>query len=250
MSRRTPSSSSLPSSHNDRDNYNADESDDEQIFFEMESPKETNDKNNSSDNNNSEQQLIVEKFLGRKYIQQQDNNNTTIQELFFVKWKNMSYLHASWESRTDIEQVDVNAKTKLKRFLQTPQLPGIIGEPPKPSKNDIENLDESEVALLGNVDEEEVVYFNPEMLEIHRIISCDHVNFSHAKARKPSDLIQNRISRKRKSSDHSEDGLAYEDLSLSEVRYLVKWRGLPYDECSWERWDEIKSFYREIWIFC
>ena len=24
--------------------------------------------------------------------------------------------------------------------------------------------------------------------------------------------------------------------SDSNVKYLVKWRGLPYNECSWERW--------------
>lgn len=39
----------------------------------------------------------------------------------------MSYFHASWERQEDIERVDPQAKMKLKRFMQTPQGPGILG---------------------------------------------------------------------------------------------------------------------------
>ena len=39
----------------------------------------------------------------------------------------MSYFHASWERQEDIERVDPQAKMKIRRFLQTPQAPGILG---------------------------------------------------------------------------------------------------------------------------
>ncbi len=37
-----------------------------------------------------------------------------------------------------------------------------------------------------------------------------------------------------------------EDRAHDEVRYLVKWRGLPYDQASWERWADIKEWAFEV----
>jgi hypothetical protein len=38
-----------------------------------------------------------------------------------------------------------------------------------------------------------------------------------------------------------------EDAAHDEVRYLVKWRGLPYAEATWEKWADIKEWaYEEV----
>lgn len=38
-----------------------------------------------------------------------------------------------------------------------------------------------------------------------------------------------------------------EDKVHDSIRYLVKWRGLPYADCTWEKWQDIKEFaYEEV----
>ncbi len=37
-----------------------------------------------------------------------------------------------------------------------------------------------------------------------------------------------------------------EDCDVADVRYLVKWRGLPYDTCTWEREHDIENFKDRI----
>ena len=133
--------------------------------------------------------IIIDKVLGRKFIKiASDNSNGEVQyeELFFIKWRNMSYLHASWEKREDLERVDPNAKTKLKRFLLSPHAPGIVGEIRGPTEQiqpalDANGLDE---------EEDEVDYFHPDLVEIQRIISCDTASCWHSKAKKHTDLLK------------------------------------------------------------
>ena len=33
------------------------------------------------------------------------------------------------------------------------------------------------------------------------------------------------------------------------VYYLVKWRGAPYSDCTWERWEDIKYYAGEVFAF-
>lgn len=177
--------------------------------------------------------MIVERVLGRKMMKNPDLENE-FDELFYIKWKKMSYFHASWERKEDIERVDLQAKLKIKRFLQTPQALGILGEKSTKSSvigpgNDIDG---------GIVDEEdddydfEIEYFNPEMAEIQRIISCETTSVSHASAKTFQDICildKNEI-------DDDEDY-----INEDHVQYLVKWRGLTYSECTWERWEDLKG---------
>lgn len=191
---------------------------------------------------NGENQLTVEKILGRKFIPTEQG---TTEEMYYIKWKGMSYLHASWERREDIEVVDLSAKQKIKRFLQSPLPANILGIPKdQRSLSTEENGDDENGS--SNIEEEEVEYFNPELVEVQRIISCDSTNPSHAKAKTPSELIKQK-GKKRKVN--SSDTLSELDDEESNVRYLVKWRGLPYDECTWERWEELKPWYQEVWLF-
>lgn len=193
----------------------------------------------------NESQLVVEKILGRKFIPVEGNQT---EEMYYIKWKGLSYLHASWERREDIEQVDLSAKLKLKRFLQTPQAPGVLGTPKLlgSSQTSVDDGAEEE-AVSSNVEDEEVEYFHPDMVEVQRILSCDTVNTSHSKARVPTDLLKGK-NRKRKAG--SSDSLSDVDSDEeNNVKYLVKWRGLAYDECTWERWEELKPWYRDVWLF-
>ncbi|RYH18203.1 hypothetical protein EON65_27490 [archaeon] len=116
----------------------------------------------------------------------------------------------------------------------------ILGIPRTASSTSLQDEDASN---SGNADDEEFDYYNPEMVEVQRIISCNTIETSHAQAKRPQDLL----STKRKRKADIED--AEEADPESEVRYLVKWRGLSYDECTWERWEELKDWYSEVWLF-
>jgi len=100
-------------------------------------------------------QLIVEKILGRKFMKASEESEA--EELFFIKWRGLSYLHVSWERRNDIERVDPQGKGKVKRFMQSPQPPGILGEI---RKDKLSNTD------IEDFDEEEVEYFHPDMVSV------------------------------------------------------------------------------------
>ncbi len=189
-------------------------------------------------NNGGNGELTVEKILGRKYIK---NDNNTFDELFYIKWKQHSYLHASWEHRMDIERVDFHGKHKIKRFLLAPP-PGVVQYLPAEDVA-VEAVDE------GKEEEDEIDYFNPDLVDIQRIIACDTVPVSHSSAKVAADLIKAK-GRKRKSA--SSNSLSGEDGAdpEGEVKYLVKWRGQSYDESTWEKWEEIKLFgYEEVWTF-
>ena len=90
---------------------------------------------------------------------------------------------------------------------------------------------------LDDDGEEEVEYFNPEMAEVYRIISCDTPSVSHATARSPADIV------KHSTTSSSASSSAYLDESPDAedgVQYLVKWRGLSYAESTWEKYEDLK----------
>eukprot|EP00981_Chlorochromonas_danica_P002918 scaffold598_cov183-Ochromonas_danica.AAC.8 len=221
------------------ENYDSDEA-----FLDSGSDGEVAVQASSSSENASN--LIVERILGRKFL---PNEEGILVEMFYIKWKGMSYLHASWERPEDIEMVDPGAKIKLKRFMQTPQPAGILGESPTPpSQNGSNGENGNEEGDSTSPEDEEIEYFNPDMVEVQRIIACDTITTAHAKARSPSDLMKPKNIRKRKLG--SNDSLSEMEVdSENDVKYLVKWKGLPYDECTWEKWEELKPWYREVWLF-
>jgi SNF2 family DNA or RNA helicase len=195
--------------------------------------------------------LIIEKILGRKISLNDETGE--MEELFYIKWKNFSYLHASWERKEDLEEVDPNGKSKIKRFLTSPLPLNILGE--TAGSGDGAGLSNFDGELIpSNFDDEDIEYFNPELVEVDRIISCDVFDCIHSKARKPEDLVHKpkptSSSKKRKATasidSYSDEG---GDDDVNDIRYFVKWRGQPYSECTWERWEDIKSYYSEVWTF-
>lgn len=170
--------------------------------------------------------LIVEKILGKKVVENEEDSSAAV-VMFYIKWRRLSYLHASWERREDIEQVDPQAKNKLKRYLQ--------------SFEAIDSVD-AEVKLD---DDDEVEYFNPEFVEVQRIVSCDTPHVAHAIS---SDMKPSRKSPRQSMKDMVSNAIA--DTSEDHVQYLVKWRGQPYSECTWEKWEDLKNnFFSEVQRF-
>lgn len=131
--------------------------------------------------------LVIDKVLGVRKAQVNEAyagvSRHSAKE-YFVKWKGFSYMHSSWEHEDTLINLDPNAnKGKLRRFHEK-----------RPTQMFITQDDEDG-------------YFDPQYLEVHRILS--------ERKEEPYDNGQG----------ETDDG----------TRYLVKWRGLPYSDCTWER---------------
>ena len=161
------------------------------------------------------EEKIIEKILGTKYVTSASGERTTY---YLVKWKLKSYLHTTWETTRALEAMDINAKSKIRRFLQNPQ----------ETKNVVVPADEADEAL----------YFNPEYLEPDRILSCDPPTADHANAATEQDL-QRML---------EESPAVHGDIN-AEIFYFVKWKRMAYNECTWERAYDLKNRSAEVFAF-
>ena len=105
-------------------------------------------------------------------------------------------------------------------------------------------------------EDDQVEYFNPEMAEVYRIISCDTPTCSHSLAKSVSEILPKIDTKidpqnpgndpnsvlKNENGDENEEEMDFDAPVDAEdhVQYLVKWRGLSYAECTWERWIDLK----------
>jgi hypothetical protein len=189
-------------------------------------------------------------------------------EWFLIKWRGFSYLHVSWEVAEDIEAVDLQGRVKLRRFLATE--PKLFDE----TTND------------GAEELKELEFVEPEYIEVQTILNCDTVDPKHADAfgKKQSSKKGNKpIKKKGRSTSNSaaaaasavdsdqvnaaaavdaareqaledEEEHKWWDETTEEdtVKYLVKWRGLPYNEATWEEFGLIKgeahAFIKRFWM--
>lgn len=153
--------------------------------------------------------LQVDRVLGKRIIP-----NESLDPFYFIKWRGKSYLHCSWERAEDVELIDEQGKIKIVKFN--------INSP------------ESDPRFYSSFFE----YFDPEMCSVQRVLACGRAStfISHIESmEKFIDSIVNR-------SDNPSD---IENSTL----YLVKWKGLPYTEATWERFDDVCSFYAEFYAF-
>ncbi|OWZ23357.1 Chromodomain-helicase-DNA-binding protein [Phytophthora megakarya] len=125
---------------------------------------------------------------------------------YLIKWKGFAYMHASWETKQVLLDLDpLTNKQKIKRFHEKEQ--HRLHHPHRQTGD----LDEDSLAI------DELEYFNPEYLEIHRIIAH------------------------RKDTPMSADP-NFPDAPVDDgMRYYIKWRILPYTEATWERACDIKD---------
>lgn len=181
---------------------------------EEETPVESSDVESNAPGNqeSGEWHPTVEKILGRKMIPKEGGQADEKQEMFLVKWKGLSYLHVSWETMEDICRIDHNGTQRIRRFFASPAFA---------LQRELEGED-------GEVDVE-MEYFDPDYVEVQRIIACDRVDVLHAAATTLHELQQ--IVDNEPAPQEGED----------ELHYMVKWNGLPYNECTWEKWSDIKQ---------
>jgi SNF2 family DNA or RNA helicase len=152
----------------------------------------------------------------------------------------LSYLHATWERRDDIERVDQQGKNKIKRFMLSATDPAILGETSEgqlapvvaPNSSGRSNTpDEFNAMHADEYCEDDIEYFNPNFVEVDRIISCDKESVAH------SFLKSKGNGRGKKVEDES---------AHDNVKYLVKWQGLPHSDCTWEKWSSLKNCEVEV----
>ncbi|GAB9469747.1 Chromodomain-helicase-dna-binding protein 6 [Globisporangium polare] len=127
---------------------------------------------------------------------------TTVITEYFIKWKGFSYLHCSWESLEVLLEIDAfNNKQRIKRFHE----------------KEHHHQHHQQKPFEEGAEESEMEYFNPEYLEVHRMLAD------------------------RKETPIPADP-AFPDAPMDDgVRYLVKWRILPYTDATWERACDLKD---------
>jgi len=203
------------------------------------------------------------------------------EEVYLVKWRGRSHMHVSWERPTDIMKLDQSKNTarhKIRRFVQSQELTYGLewkqvlederathatlhahGEtttgstvPPTATTTTSTTSTPSTVVDHGDSATEEE-FFPPANIEIERILACDESEMDMTLFSKQRGLNvkqeQDRMKEKEQGRVrrwNSQQGLA--DLLLERpwdpednVRYVVKWKGLPFSDITWEYWRDIKK---------
>lgn len=181
------------------------------------------------------------------------------EEVYLVKWRGRSHMHASWERGADIikfDQTNNTARHKLRRFVQAQELAfGMnwkkILEDERATSTAIHAHGEQTNSAESETVEEE--YFPPSHIEVERILACDESEMDMSLFAKQRGLNvkneQTRIKEKEAGTTvrwNSKKGLQalLEEIPWDpedNVRYVVKWKGLPFAEMTWEYWRDIKS---------
>lgn len=191
------------------------------------------------------------------------------EEVYLVKWRGRSHMHASWERGSDIIKFDQSKNTarhKIRRFVQSQELAfGLewkkvlqeerdANSASSPSPDGTAAVPEStaNVVVTHQHADSQEEYFPPAHLEIERILACDESEMDmnlFAKQRglnikEEQERIQEQEKgtiRKWNSEQRLQDLLRERPWDPEDnVRYVVKWKGLPFTEITWEYWRDIK----------
>lgn len=203
--------------------------------------------------------------------------HTEKEEVLLVKWRGRSFYHCSWERASDIERLDPSgnstAKNKIRRFYQQQEtLYGLqwkqLLEEERKSAARIQHNSTEEMALTEknsetNISGDQVEeFFSPQCLMVERIIACDENEMDmQVLARQRAINMRNESMedyKKEGMREHHHTGSIDSDGTISKlaslaagdwevpfdpednVRYVVKWKGLPYADITWEYWRDIK----------
>jgi SNF2 family DNA or RNA helicase len=188
------------------------------------------------------------------------------EEIYLIKWRGKSYKHASWERGADIIRMDQSnntARSKIRKYVQSQELVfgmnwkkfleeeratatnihAHVGGDHKPETTVVDSSDEV-------VDEE---YYPPAVTEVDRIMACDESEMDPSLFPKQRALNvldeQEQIKQREKGETkrwNSKEGLKEMLTELpwdpeDNVRYIVKWKDLPFSEITWEYWKDIKK---------
>lgn len=175
----------------------------------------------------------------------------SVEEVVLIKWRGRSHLHCSWERASDVQRLDPSAsntaKAKFKKFYQGQESAFgsawkhvLEADQKQSARRDLDEIDTGD-----NVEE----YFSPQFLEIERVVACDENSMDMELFAKQRALnlayepTENEVATTRHST------LSFLDLAGRDegawdpednVRYVVKWKGLPFAEVTWEYWRDIK----------
>lgn len=143
--------------------------------------------------------------FGSRWFQDEPTGSKDLpQERFLVKWKDLSFLHASWETEDDLVSQTKNAKTYLATFYRK----AVGGK------------------LYTQDERQDGDYFDPGFVHVDRILEVDY-NGETFTADKEDEY------------DHTSFGMVMDkqhpDFDEGTGRQLlVKWTNLPYSEASYE----------------
>lgn len=194
------------------------------------------------------------------------------EEVLLVKWRGRSFMHCSWERPGDIQKLDPSnstARHKIRRYYENQEK--VFG---KEWKKFIEEERKMAAALHGQASKEAEAqpdsgieeFFPSQCLEVERIVGCDEnemdmnvLAIQRALNIRKEQEVQRKI--EQEAEAHNEDTgeaskeklnpLVLKDLvdihkeeepwdPEGNVRYVVKWKGLPWAEITWEYWRDIK----------
>ncbi|VDL18606.1 unnamed protein product [Hymenolepis diminuta] len=176
---------------------------------------------------------------------EQEEEEEQIEE-FYVKYKGFSYMHCEWKALDEIE--DPRFGTKLKKFLA------------KNGGNDSQ----------PDEDEGTTVLFNPDYVEVERVLDIriydkttgeivtdevlnpDGTIKRQPRSQKKTNKKRGRPPKSATKEEDTEDDITNtpetvesdaqeeEDEQPTTVTYyLVKWRSLPYEHCTWELAEDV-----------
>ena len=189
------------------------------------------------------------------------------EEVYLIKWRGKSYLHASWERGSDIIRTDPTnntARHKMRKFVQAQELAlglhwkQVLEEERKisaaaNSHGHSEKTDASATANTNSNEEVEEEYYHPGNTEVGRILGCDEseMDLSLYERQRALNILDEQEQVKQRENGttkrwNSKEGLKelLKDLPWDpedNVRYVVKWKGLPFAEMTWEYWKDIKT---------
>jgi len=183
------------------------------------------------------------------------------EQVILIKWRGRSYRHCSWERPFDLERFDPSnntAKGKIKRYMASQEL--ALGRDWKQ-------------VVMADLEAGNHEYFPPDCLEIERILSCDEKDMdmqvlakqrslnlraavqaekellkeqakltdSTNDAEPEATVVPKKKKKKKLASLFTDENWDPED----NVRYVVKWKGQPSSELTWEYWLDLKHDFVE-----
>jgi chromodomain-helicase-DNA-binding protein 7 len=206
-----------------------------------------------------------------------NTSDNEAEEVLLVKWRGRSYYHCSWERASDIERFDSSgnstAKNKIRRYYQQqealhgPQWKQHLEDERQATARMHHNSSEKIVSQDSNLEPNKIgdqveEFFSPQCLMVERILACDENEMDMQvlarqrainKRNEGMEEHRNEVIRQHRHFDLIDaDGTIVKLTSLEandwevpydpedNVRYVVKWKGLPYADITWEYWRDIK----------